>query len=118
MNIADILFEVIESVIIIIGWVLLEQQLIKSGKRKDNKFVTKIQSYRESKDTKTVFLFEFISSFLFFTILSAIPILFFKAHIPIPVDLLVNVGLALICATLKVLYNRSKQTQCDKNSEL
>lgn len=118
MDFTNILIEAIESVIIAIGWVLFEQQLIKSGKREDNKFVTKIQSYRESKDPKTVFLFEFVSSFIFFTILSLIPILIFKAPIPIPIDLLINVGLSLVCATLKVLFERSKRTQYNKNSEL
>lgn len=118
MDFTNILIEAIEGVFFVVGWVLLEQYLIKSGKRNDNKFVTKIQSYHESKDPKTIFLFEFVSSFIFFTILSLIPILIFKAPIPILIDLLINVGLSLVCATLKVLFERSKRTQYNKNSEL
>ena len=102
---------VITSVVAIVVWGCLDLLLQKAGKRKSNKFFAAIQEYRESEEPKKVFLFGFVESFLLLILISVVDCLICHQSIPIWIDILVCLGLALVFGLLRVFYFSLKKTK-------
>lgn len=105
---------VIASVVTVVVWVCLDLFLQKAGKRKSNKFFAAIQEYRESEEPKKVFLFGFVESFLWLVLISVVDCLICHQSIPIWIDILFCLGLALVFGLLRVFYFSLKKTKYNK----
>lgn len=107
----ELFLTVIASVVTVVVWVCFVLLLQKAGKRKSNKFFAVIQEYRESEEPKKVFLFGFVESFLWLVLISVVDCLICHQSIPIWIDILVCLGLALVFGLLRVFYFSLKKTK-------
>lgn len=110
----ELFLTVIASVVTVVVWVCLDLLLQKAGKRKSNKFFAAIQEYRESEEPKKVFLFGFVESFLWLVLISVVDCLICHQSIPIWIDILFCLGLALVFGLLMVFYFSPKKTKYNK----